>query len=147
MHLSRAKKKADWVLLGEANRKLLGEANRKEVQFLWDNHTWDLVDIPARKTISGIQMVYERRRGATDAVERYKGRLVARGDTQLYGVDCQEFWAPVARYATMRALPAHYAMAGLRLAQIEVETAFYERAGRGKNIHPAACGLRAGEPQ
>lgn len=73
----------------EPDLALFHEANRNEIQFLWDKNTWDLVDLPAEKTITGTQMLSEGKRGATGAVERYKRRLVAHGDTQLYMVDYQ----------------------------------------------------------
>lgn len=115
VHICRAKKEPDW--------DAFDAANRAEVQALWTNNTWELVDLPFGKTIPGTQMLCERKRGAAGEVQPYKGRLVARGDTQRYGVNYSDVWAPVARYATVRALLYHCAAAGLYLNQMDVETA------------------------
>lgn len=103
---------------------LFDEENRREIDSLWASHTWDLVDLPAGKKITGAQILGERKRGAKGAVEQHKGRLVARGDTQQYGVDYTDVWAPVARYASLRTLLAQCAAAGLRLGQVDIDTAF-----------------------
>ena len=38
------------------------------------------------------------------AIERYKSRLVAKGYTQTYGIDCKETYAPVAKMNIIRIL-------------------------------------------
>lgn len=85
--------------------------------------TWELTDIPPDITFSGNQMLCERKRSSTGGVERNKGLLVARGETQIYGVDHSDVWAPVARYSTLRVLLAYSVVRGLPLSQMDVETA------------------------
>ena len=116
MHIRRAMKAADWPEFHKANQK--------EVDALWANKTWVLVDLPPGKKLTETQMLCERKRGPDGKVDRYKGRLVARGDTQTHYGDYFDVWAPVARYATLRALLAHCAADGLVIAQLDVETAF-----------------------
>lgn len=47
--------------------------------------------------------VYKIKQDQNGAVIKYKARLVAKGFTQKYGVDYEETFAPVARFASIRA--------------------------------------------
>jgi len=116
MRIDVARRAADWPQFDEAVRR--------EVDSLWSNGTWELVDLPAGKKVTGAQTLCERKRGADGDVSRYKGRYVVRGDTQTAMVDYNEVWAPVARHATLRALLAKCAGESLTLCQLDVETAF-----------------------
>ena len=62
------------------------EAADSEYQSLVDNDTWDLVELPANRTAIGCKWVFKAKTGSDDAVNRYKGRLVAKGYIQKYGV-------------------------------------------------------------
>jgi hypothetical protein len=53
-----------------------------------------------------------------------KSRLVARGFTQVYGVDYLDTFAPVAKLATIRALFAISAVEDLEMDQMDVVAAF-----------------------
>ena len=140
MLVHKAREEADW--------ERFDEAVRAEVDSLWRNGTWELVDLPVGAKVTGTQMLCERKRGADGSVSRYKGRYVARGDTQVHLVDYGEVWAPVARHSTLRAVLSASACRGWALCQLDVETAFlngvveeevyvrqpsgYERGDRGK---------------
>lgn len=152
MNIHKAKKEPDWPKFHLAVQE--------EVESLWKNGTWVLVDLPEGKTVTGTQMLCERKRGADGAVSRYKGRYVARGDTQVYKVDYSEVWAPVARHTTLRVVLAACARNGWELCQLDVETAFlngdveeevyvrqpvgYERGDRSKvcRLRKALYGLK-----
>jgi len=100
------------------------KAVKREVESLWDNGTWERVDLPPGKNVNGTQMLCERKRGADGKLDRHKGRYVVRGDTQQAMLDYNEVWAPVARQATLRALLEKCAAHGLALSQLDVEMAF-----------------------
>ena len=48
--------------------------------------------------------IYKVKHAADGTVEKYKARFVARGFSQVEGVDYDETFAPVARYTSIRAL-------------------------------------------
>ncbi len=73
---------------------------------LVENNTWDLVTLPPNKTAIGCKWIFKMKYGDDGSVARYKGRLVAKGYSQKYGVDYEETFAPVVRFSSIRALLA-----------------------------------------
>ncbi len=55
---------------------------------------------------------------------RSKGRLVAQGYSQKYGVDYDEVFSPVARFSSIRTLLAFAVKRGMMVHQMDVVTAF-----------------------
>lgn len=116
MTIYRARHEPDWPLLDKGNRE--------EVEALWRNQTWELFELPPGQSVTGTQMLCDRKRGPTGEIERYKGRLLASGDKQVHGFDYLEVWALVARDATPPVFLVQCASTGLRLAQMDVDTVF-----------------------
>ena len=61
---------------------------------------------------------------ADGSVEKYKAMFVARGFSQIEGVDYDETFALVARYTSIRALISIAAEMGLKIQQMDLKTAF-----------------------
>jgi len=100
-------------------------AMEREMQSLIDNKTWKLVKLPQNQQVVDSKWVYKLKDSPTDGVSRiFKARLVAKGFTQEKGVDYNEVYSPVAKYATIRLLCVLVALFGLILDQMDVVTAF-----------------------
>jgi transposase InsO family protein len=72
--------------------------------------TWELVPFQSGMNVVGCKWVYKLKTLASGATKE-KSRLVAQGFTQKPGVDFDETYSPVVRYASLRcllALAAHY---------------------------------------
>ena len=67
---------------------------------------------------------YKLKHATDGSVEKYKAWFVVRGFSQVEGVDCDETFAPVARYTLIRALISIAAKMGWKIHQMDVKTAF-----------------------
>ena len=68
--------------------------------------------------------VYKLKHGASGELKSYNVRLVACGYAQIFGVDFDETYSPVARLTSLRILFAISAQLRLRIHQMDVDTAF-----------------------
>lgn len=100
------------------------EAIQSEYDSLIKNRTWILVKAPKGANVMGSTWKFKVKTDKNGQVVRYKARLCARGDTQKAGIDYNEVFAPVVRYASIRILLAIAAIFDLEVEQLDVETAF-----------------------
>ena len=63
------------------------EAMRTEMDSMYANQVWTLVDPPEGIVPIGFKWIFKRKIGADGKVETYKARLVAKGFRQKEGVD------------------------------------------------------------
>ena len=73
-----------------------------ELQNLKDAGTWDVVERPGDANVVDSKWVFQLKKDAKGKVIKWKACLVARGFTQVYGVDYFATFAPVARLASIQ---------------------------------------------
>ena len=95
-----------------------------EYQSLVENGTWELVELPVGRTPIKCKWVFKIKRGSDGSVDRFKGRLVAKGYAQQYGVDYDETYSPVVRFSSVRVLLAFAMDNDLLVHQMDVVSAF-----------------------
>src|SRR5215813_6954308 len=62
------------------------KAKNLEMESMYSNSVWELVDQPDRVKSIGCKWIYKRKRGVDGKVQTIKARLVAKGYTQKDGV-------------------------------------------------------------
>ena len=68
--------------------------------------------------------IYKIKTHSDGSIERYKAHLVAKGFTQVYGIDYEETFALVAHISYVRALLAVATASKCKLFQMDVKNAF-----------------------
>lgn len=76
----------------------------EEMVALEENKTWEVEDLPKEKTTIGCKWVFTIKYKSDGTLKRYKATLVAKGFTQIYGIDYLETFAPVAKLNIVRVL-------------------------------------------
>jgi hypothetical protein len=77
------------------------------------NDVWEVVPRPVGKSIMTSRRLYKIEYAIDGSIEKHKARFVARGFSQVEGVDYDETFAPVVRYTSIQ-----------RIHQMDVKTTF-----------------------
>ena len=96
----------------------------QEYSSLMENDTWELVKLPKGRETVGCKWVFRVKYDGEGKIHCYKGRLVAQGFTQKYGIDYDEIFSPVARFSTIRTLLAFAVERKMQIHQMDVVSAF-----------------------
>ncbi|KAG8472328.1 hypothetical protein CXB51_035360 [Gossypium anomalum] len=91
-------------------------AMQEEMESLHKNRTWDLVKLPKGKKAVRCKWVFKKKEWTPRVEEpRYKARLIAKGYSQIPGVDFTDVFSPVVKHSSIRALLGIVAMHDLEL--------------------------------
>ncbi|KAE8251482.1 hypothetical protein A4X13_0g3976 [Tilletia indica] len=110
--------------LSRPDRDAWLEAMHVEVRSHIKRGTWRVVKRYGKANLISSKWVLRLKKNADGSIQKYKARLVARGFTQVEGVDFDETFAPTSRLQNMRLLFAVAAALGLDVHQIDYETAY-----------------------
>jgi hypothetical protein len=106
------------------SRQVWRDAMMEEYNSIMKNDVWEVVPRPEGKSVVTSKWLYKLKHAADGSIEKYKARFVARGFSQVEGVDYDETFAPVARYTSIRAVISIAAEMGWKIHQMDVKTAF-----------------------
>lgn len=100
------------------------QAMDDETSSLIKNQTWELTTLLDGHSVVPCRWVFKSKLQSDGTIKRYKARLVARGFSQIQGIDYFETFSPVVRYESVRAILAVVAKHNMELMQFDVKTAF-----------------------
>lgn len=99
-------------------------AIREEYDSLMTNRTWTLCELPnGREAIKG-KWILKFKPGYKEVQPRYKARFVAKGYSQIYGLDYVETFSPVVKHTSFRVILSLAAAYDLEMIQLDIKTAF-----------------------
>jgi len=100
------------------------DAMQTEMDHHASNGAWTYGKAPEGVTVLPSMWVLDIKRTETGVVERYKGRIVAKGFAQRPGFDFNETFAPTIRQSTLRVLCAMAAQDDLHMRSVDITAAF-----------------------
>jgi hypothetical protein len=84
--------------------KLWKKAMVEEMDVLDKNEAWDIVEFPAGRKSIGSKWLFKKKFNAEGKVEKYKALLVAKGYSQVEGIDFGEIFSPTTKLTSIRFL-------------------------------------------
>jgi len=100
------------------------KAMEAEFASLMLNETWDVVPRPIGRPVIGSKWVFKTKKKVDGTIDRYKARFVAKGYSQIHGLDYDETFSPVISFPSLRLILALALKYGLILEHMDVATAY-----------------------
>ena len=98
-------------------------AMNNEMQALEENNTFELVSPPKDKKVIGSKWVYAIKTDK-NGQDHFKARFVAKGFSQVEGIDYQETFSPTARMNSIRVISQIAVKNDLEIHQMDVKAAY-----------------------
>ena len=99
----------------------------KEIEALEENNTWSVESLLPGKTPINCKWVFKMKYESDGSIERYKARLVIRGDEQIEGFYYNDTFALVAKITSVKTYLIVAVAKGWDLHQMDVNNAFSHR--------------------
>ena len=95
-----------------------------EIEAHLQNSTWELAQLPPGRRAIGSCWVFKIKHLPDGSINKYKGRIMAQGYSQVQGIHYNEIFASTARMAAMRTMLAIAAAEDLELESVDISTTF-----------------------
>ena len=99
-------------------------AMQDEINSLNDNNTWTIKKCPPGERVIGGRWIYSLKQDKDGEISQYKARCVARGFSQIPGIDYYDTYAPTTRLTSVRMLMHISVQYDLIVHQMDVKTAY-----------------------
>jgi hypothetical protein len=112
------------VAVNSEDSKLWKKAMVEEMDALYKNEAWDIVEFPSGRKFVGSKWLFKKKFNAEGKVEKQKSQLVEKSYSQVEGIDFGEIFSPVAKLTSIRFLLSIAAAFDLEVEQMNVKTTF-----------------------
>jgi hypothetical protein len=96
----------------------------KEYQSIKKNDVWEIVPRLKIKDVVSSKWIYKIKHVADGSIEKHKAMFVARGFSQMEGIDYEETFSLVARYTSIKTIIALAAKMKWKLHQMDMKKTF-----------------------
>jgi hypothetical protein len=96
----------------------------EEINALYDNSTWNLINLPPRKQAIECKWVFTVKANPDGSVARLKAQLVAKGYTQTYRVDYSNTFSPITELTSVRLFISMAPTYSWPLHQLDIKNPF-----------------------
>ena len=111
-------------VLNSPNRDEWMNALQEEMSSMQNNNVWELVDLPPRRKTIGNKWVLKVKRKVDGSIDRFKAHLVAKGYTQQEGIDYEDSFSLMVRFAFIHLILPIVAKQDFELFKMDVKTTF-----------------------
>ena len=73
----------------------------EESESIMKNSVWEVVPRPTDKSVVGSRWIFKDKREIYKSIEKYKAIFVAKGFSQVEGIDYEETFSHVVRYSSI----------------------------------------------
>ena len=100
------------------------DAMVEEYDSIIRNSAWEIVPRLVGKSVVGSRWIYRVKQTTDGTIDKYKARFVARGFSQIKGIDYEETFAHVTGYSSIRAILPLSTQMGWHIHQMDVRIVF-----------------------
>eukprot|EP00253_Pinus_taeda_P007048 PITA_07048 len=111
-------------LTGTSGHPIWDTVMNKEYRSLLVNDTWDLVPLPKGRKLVRCKWVYITKFGPDGKVDKHKARFVAKGFSQVEGIDYTKTFSPIAKMNSIRLVLSLVASSKWEVHQVDVKSVF-----------------------
>ena len=97
---------------------------KEDYNYLLANDTWDIVPLPKGKKLLRCKWVCRTKYGPYSKVDKHKAILVAKGFSQVDGIDYTETFAPVSKINSIHLVISLSASYKSEFHQMDVKSSF-----------------------
>ena len=96
---------------------------KEEMDTLEENNTYELQPIPENRSVVSGKWIYARKIDASNSI-KYKARYVAKGFSQVKGIDFHETFSPTVKFTLVRMLMQIAVRENLLVHSMDIKIAY-----------------------
>lgn len=97
----------------------------EEMETLYKNNTWEIIDFSKGRKAIGCRWIYKIKYKTNGEIEQYKAKLVAKGYNQREGIDFEETFSLVAKIVTVHLVISLVVHNSWPLFHLDINNAFF----------------------